>query len=203
MIDLHELAQRLPTEVAFGVGLVGVSAAAWAYAARSLERLRFRWRLAARMDVARRGDARAYALLEEAGYRVVGSQVSTRYVVVVGEPPAAREHEVLLRADYVVERGGEVFVAEVKTGASAPRIETSATRRQLLEYRIAFDVDGVLLVDADRRAISAVRFPRAERSAPVRAAGAHHGPTHQAFTVLALLVVATLAWIAFRAMNAN
>ena len=33
-------------------------------------------------------------------------------------------------------------VAEVKTGRLAPRIDTPATRRQLLEYRLAFDVDG-------------------------------------------------------------
>ena len=64
-----------------------------------------------------------------------------------------------LRADYLVGHGALVFVAEVKTGLKAPRVETPGTRRQLLEYRIAFDVDGVLLVDVDAGRIQAVTFP--------------------------------------------
>jgi hypothetical protein len=50
-------------------------------------------------------------------------------------------------------------VAEVKTGTLAPRIETATTRRQLLEYRVAFAVDGVLLVDADAGTVRRVEFP--------------------------------------------
>jgi hypothetical protein len=40
-----------------------------------------------------------------------------------------------------VRRGGQV-------GKVAPRLQTPVTRRQLLEYRVAFDIDEVLLVDA-------------------------------------------------------
>ena len=50
-------------------------------------------------------------------------------------------------------------MAEVKTGRLAPRLETSATRRQLLEYRVAFDVDGVLLVDVDAGRVHSLEFP--------------------------------------------
>jgi len=57
--------------------------------------------------------------------------------------------EVSLRADLLVTRNGRRYVAEVKTGRAAPRLDCAATRRQLLEYRIAFGVDGVLLVDAE------------------------------------------------------
>jgi hypothetical protein len=64
-----------------------------------------------------------------------------------------------LRADYVVEHGGRRYVAEVKSGVFAPRLETAATRRQLLEYRIAFAVDGVLLVDAEEGRVRRVEFP--------------------------------------------
>ena len=38
-----------------------------------------------------------------------------------------------------------MFIADAKTGKSAS-VEHAATRRQLLEYREAFAVDGVLLV---------------------------------------------------------
>jgi hypothetical protein len=50
------------------------------------------------------------------------------------------------------------LVAEVKTGEVAPRLSTAATRRQLLEYRVAFDVDGVLLVCPERGTIQRVDF---------------------------------------------
>ena len=68
-------------------------------------------------------------------------------------------HPIVVRADLLVSRGARRFVAEVKTGARAPRIETAATRRQLLEYAVAYDVDGVLLVDMEEHTISEVEFP--------------------------------------------
>jgi hypothetical protein len=62
-------------------------------------------------------------------------------------------------------------VAEVKTGQDAPEIAAPATRRQLLEYRCAFGVDGVLLVDAEARKVHAVDFalPVVAASASLRA----------------------------------
>ena len=69
------------------------------------------------------------------------------------------------RADYLATRDGSRYVVEVKTGAQAPRIETSATRRQILEYRIAFDVDGVVLVDAEAGSVHEMTFPALDRFA--------------------------------------
>lgn len=70
-----------------------------------------------------------------------------------------RHRPVELRADYLVRRGSERFVAEVKTGRVAPCLATAATRRQLLEYRLAYAADGVLLVDMAQRRIHEVVFP--------------------------------------------
>src|SRR5262245_45038780 len=64
-----------------------------------------------------------------------------------------------LRADYLVEQNGQLLVAEVKTGDEAPNLETAATRRQLLEYYVAFAADGVLLVCPERGAIHRIVFP--------------------------------------------
>jgi hypothetical protein len=64
-----------------------------------------------------------------------------------------------LRADYLVEYGDELLVAEVKTGDEAPEVTTAATRRQLLEYHVAFGVDGVLLVSPERGTIQRIVFP--------------------------------------------
>jgi hypothetical protein len=66
-----------------------------------------------------------------------------------------------VRADLLVEKGARRFVVEVKTGKLAPRLETAATRRQLLEYLVAFEVDGVLLFDAEASSLRTVVFPDA------------------------------------------
>ena len=98
---------------------------------------------------------RAEALLRRLGFTILGRQVGGGYGLGVD----GERLEVDVRADYVVEANGRRYVAEVKTGVFAPRIETAATRRQLLEYRIAFDVDGVLLVDAEQERVQLVEFP--------------------------------------------
>jgi hypothetical protein len=71
---------------------------------------------------------------------------------------SGREVEVRLFADLLVARGRKRYVAEVKTGAVAPRIDNAPTRRQLLEYLFAFGVDGVLLVDASADRVHEVVF---------------------------------------------
>jgi len=100
------------------------------------------------------GEASAARWLSELGYEILGAQIVAQYVIWVDR----EAFTIGLRADYLVQKRGARFVAEVKTGKWAPRIETAATRRQLLEYRLAFDVDGVLLVDAEAKRVQAVTF---------------------------------------------
>jgi hypothetical protein len=101
-------------------------------------------------------------IASRAPFTIVARQARTSWAPLVdGEP-----HETELRADYLVEARGERFVAEVKTGDEAPRLETAATRRQLLEYHVAFAVDGVLLVCPELGTIHRVEFPAPE---PARA----------------------------------
>jgi len=137
------------------------------------------------MRRALRGEARAARWLERAGFAVVGAQVAADYVVWVDGVAST----IALRADYVVERAGLRYVAEVKTGRVAPKIETPATRRQLLEYRVAFDVDGVVLVDGETGDVRLVRFPLG--GAPP---GAARAPWLAWAIVAALLVAAARAW---------
>jgi hypothetical protein len=129
------------------------------FVAYEVARARVRqWLLARRMRVltGRALDAEAWAarLLEQSGYRVIGSQVPATYELCVDGRPLS----IVVRADYIVERRGRRFVAEVKSGTLAPSLETAATRRQLLEYAIAFPVEGVLLVDAEAGLVHEVAF---------------------------------------------
>ena len=130
------------------------------------------WQRAARSRLARRrmarataGEQRAIALLETHGYELLGAQVRATYELLVDGAP----HDVTVRADYVVTRVGLAYVAEVKTGELAPRIDTIATRRQLLEYRMAFDVAGVLLVDVESARVREVIFPSSRALADANA----------------------------------
>jgi len=110
--------------------------------------------------VARRGlraEVEAEIVLERHGYRILDRQVAAPWPMRVD----GEELEAGLRADLVVGRRGRVFIAEVKTGA-ASRVTLPETRRQLLEYRVAFDCDGVLLVDMEEERVHRVEFPLLE-----------------------------------------
>lgn len=133
-----------------------VAVLAWAVAA-------WGWRHTARTPGSRsrrrnraalEGERAAEALLVAHGYHVVARQErALGFVHVDGE-----EHTFEVRADLVVTREGGRFVAEVKTGATAPDPLHPATRRQLLEYALVFDLDGVLLVDVGAGTVREVDF---------------------------------------------
>lgn len=123
------------------------------------------WRrrtIAIRRERGEAGEKHAEKLLRAWGFGILGRQVAVSYDVHIDGAPVAID----LRADYLVTYGDKRYIAEVKTGRAAPRIDTPATRRQLLEYRIAFDVDGVLLVDAEAERLHAVEFPLGLADAP-------------------------------------
>lgn len=142
----------VPRELLAAVAVVAALVAASMALRRWIRRARARRRFARASE----GEREAAALLEAHGFRIEGAQVAASYAFGVDGEPVG----VSVRADYVVSRGGERFVAEVKTGRVAPRVETPATRRQLLEYHYAFGVSGVLLVDADARRVHRVDFSR-------------------------------------------
>jgi len=139
--------------VALGGALVALVLARWLRACRGS------WRARRRASRAGGGEEDAAVLLRRAGFKIVARQARTWWTPTVdGEP-----FETELRADYLVEAEGELFVAEVKTGDEAPQLSTAATRRQLLEYQVAFHLafgaDGVLLVCPELGAIHRVQFP--------------------------------------------
>lgn len=99
-------------------------------------------------------ERRALPLLQRAGYEVEEIQPRRTFRFLVD----GVSEEVELRADLLVRRGRQRLVADVKTGNVAPKISHAPTRRQLLEYRVAYDVDGVLLIDMAEQAIHRIDF---------------------------------------------
>ncbi len=96
----------------------------------------------------------AEKLLKKLGYNVMQKQPpATYWAVVDGEPKSFN-----VSGDLLLEKGGQSFLAEVKTGKAA-KLENEATRRQILEYQLAFGVDGILLLDMDAKVMRTIRFP--------------------------------------------
>jgi hypothetical protein len=143
----------------FGV-LIGLGIACCIAWVLHRQRRQRRVQRAARASLAEQTAAR---VLARAGYAVLGRQVRRNWSVVAdGE----NVHFDLI-ADYVVEGHGGRFIAEVKTGSRALDLRYGPTRRQLLEYRQAFGVLGVLLVDAEAGRVRRVEFrepPSSSRS---------------------------------------
>lgn len=107
-----------------------------------------------RGEVARRAEVGAERELARLGFVVEARQVHRTFDLSVDGALV----EVACRADLLVRRRRRRYVAEVKTGRVADPTHPD-TRRQLLEYQLAFDVDGVLLVDMDAGRVLEVGFP--------------------------------------------
>lgn len=93
-------------------------------------------------------------MLVRAGFSICERQPRVSWWVAQDD----ERREVVLRGDYLVRRRGRRYLAEVKTGDAAELGASSATRRQLLEYQLAFGVDGILLVCPEREAVHHVEF---------------------------------------------
>ncbi len=124
-----------------------------AWALRSTRREAGR-RSRGRNQIAQRGEADAEALLTAHGYRVLDRQVTLTGVLWVDG--ASEPFDV--RLDLLVERDGQPWIAEVKTGRRAPDPAWPATRRQLREYAALLPDHGVLLVDVEGGEIFRVGF---------------------------------------------
>lgn len=101
------------------------------------------------------GEEAARDLLVRRGYHVIDEQVAGALMLVVDGARSVHP----LRADYIVTRHGKRYVAEVKTGGLAPSLDHAPTRRQIIEYCAAFDVDGALLVEPEAERVRAITLP--------------------------------------------
>ena len=164
-----------------------VAAACGALAFVALGRARRRASLRRRQGRAQTGEREAERLLRACGYEVLERQARVPWPVTVDGEPVPVE----LRADYLVRRAGRDYVAEVKTGQDAPSARTPTTRRQLLEYGLAYPVAGTLLVDMEAGRIHEVCFPLAEP----RAAGA---PSRRRWGLLWSALCVCIGWLLAR-----
>ena len=98
-------------------------------------------------------EKRAKKHLQELGFSILKHQPTTE----VGWWIDDVWTQTTITGDYLVKRNGEVGLVEVKTGRTASATHRD-TRRQLLEYHHAFDVDAVFLFDVDRGRLQRIEF---------------------------------------------
>jgi len=149
-MQLSDLLRIGPSSFLLGIAVAVILAYLSLQLVKHLARRR-RMRRAARAAHAERAAAR---VLIRSGYAIVGRQVRRAWSVLADGEEVGFD----LIADYLVESAGTLWVAEVKTGQRALSLRHGPTRRQLLEYRHAFGVEGVLLVDAEAEHVRRIQF---------------------------------------------
>ena len=100
-----------------------------------------------------RAEEEARRVLERRGFTVIERHVETTIGWWIDEA----WHETTITADYLVQKDGRRSIVEVKTGKES-RATHRHTRRQLLEYRVAFAVDDIYLYDAEREILNEIDF---------------------------------------------
>ena len=99
------------------------------------------------------GETKAIRLLEKYGYKIIQSQVQLPGYLYVDDDRLKFNS----RADYLVERGGVQYLAEVKTGHAA-KVSNRNTRRQLFEYASLGKTNTIVLVNATSGTVNEIRF---------------------------------------------
>ncbi|HZK41001.1 MAG TPA: hypothetical protein VFC91_05540 [Atribacterota bacterium] len=111
-------------------------------------------KLRKRFSKSRQAEKEAEKILRKNGYTIIDAQKSKPILLTIGD----KIHRYLVRIDYLARKRGKVFVVEVKSGEKIPYITNRETRRQMLEYYLAYQPCGILLLNMKNKSISEVKF---------------------------------------------
>lgn len=106
-----------------------------------------------RAVISKHAEKKAEMLLKRNGFQIIDRQQSKPLIIKAGSVP----HRYLIRIDFLVKKNGRTYVVEVKSG-SKNKITKRETRRQLLEYFLAYQPYGIILFDMDTKKFSEIRF---------------------------------------------
>jgi Holliday junction resolvase-like predicted endonuclease len=102
----------------------------------------------------KKAEKQAEKWLKRNGFQIIGKQQSRPLIIKTGNT----SHHYLIRTDFLVKKGGYKYVVEVKSGRKNSKITNRETRRQLLEYFLAYQTYGIILFDMDSKTFSEVKF---------------------------------------------
>lgn len=92
-----------------------------------------------------------------------------------------------VQADFIVEKNGKKYVAEVKAGELVSDPNEPSTRRQLLEYKFAYKPMGILLVNMLDKTIHRIDFELPSNS--------DDKIFRLILTALVVIIVACVLWV--------
>ncbi len=101
----------------------------------------------------RAGEVTSISILKRHGYKIIDQQIKLEGHIFIDETISKFD----LRPDFLVEKNGNRYIAEIKTGEVA-NPKNRNTRRQLHEYSYYGGYDVILLVDPDTMSITRISF---------------------------------------------
>ena len=101
-------------------------------------------------------EIKAESWLKKKGFKILTHNKSYNYSCFENK----NEITIKITLDYEVEKNGNKYIVEVKTGKSATTIKNAATRRQILEYATIVPNDGIYLLDMETREMKLIQFRR-------------------------------------------
>lgn len=111
------------------------------------------WNINRRFKRGAVAEKNAVKFLRHHGYKILAAQLEETITVYVdGQPQKSK-----VRADFLVKRGWKKYIVEVKSGQQGT-VKLPNVRRQLLEYKLVYQPDGVLLLDMEHRNLQEIRF---------------------------------------------
>ena len=101
----------------------------------------------------KKAEKKAIRLLKKNGYEIQNYQPIAKGNVLQDDEKVYFD----IRADLIVSKDKKLYIAEVKSGASAS-IKEINTRRQLLEYSKVFENNNLILIDTEKNKIKKIEF---------------------------------------------
>lgn len=102
---------------------------------------------------AKKSEKKAKILLKKNNYRIIKEQYVQNHNLYDND----EKKSFTIRPDFIVEKKGFLYIAEVKSG-SYSHINNIHTRRQLLEYSFYNKDKTVLLIDTENETIRKIEF---------------------------------------------
>lgn len=112
-----------------------------------------KWKVNRRFRRGLQAEKNAIRFLRHRGYQILAAQLQETIVVYVDGQP----EKITVRADFWCCRGWKTYIVEVKSGQQGS-IRLPNVRRQLLEYKLVYQPDGILLLDMEHHTLQEIRF---------------------------------------------
>ncbi|MDD3538626.1 MAG: hypothetical protein PHP36_00085 [Atribacterota bacterium] len=107
-----------------------------------------------RAVISKRAEQKAEKWLKRNGFKIIERQQSRPLIIKAG----TTRHRYQIRIDFLVKKNGQTYVVEVKSGSQNSHITNRETRRQLLEYFLAYQPYGIILFDMETKKFSEIKF---------------------------------------------